>query len=356
MKDEVIMEVLRPSLLKIGNRIYRKYPTSQTESKQAKDELFEDYAEYAKDESCDNVEVVATEKGFEGKMSIASEYFKYIIGKKGETKKRIENETRTQIRIPTRGQDGDIVILGRDKKGVVSAYTRLELLVISARQKQPFTHFLSIPITAKSIHNQVLEFKEDVLRECDGDLGLDASIFQNYQKLHLTIGTLVLLSESEVEKATELLNKCNENLIRPLLKDEPLHCQLVGLEYMNDDPGAVDVLYIKVIQPENSERLEVLCNQLVEKFTVAGLMQKDYDRVKLHATIMNTLFRSDPSGVARVQSNRGAPRKSFDAKQILKKFGNFDFGSYYIGEIHLSKRYSSGKDGYYIPAAVIKLP
>ncbi|GAB1605456.1 activating signal cointegrator 1 complex subunit 1-like isoform X2 [Argonauta hians] len=350
------MEVLRPSLLKIGNRIYRKYPTSQTESKPANDELFEDYSEFSTEDTCDGVEVIETEKGFETKMSIASEYFKYIIGKKGETKKKIENETRTQVRIPSRGQEGEIVIIGRDKKGVVSAHTRLEIIVVSARQKQPFTHFLSIPIIDKTVHGHVLDFKDDVLRECDGDLGLDASIFQNYQKLHLTIGTLVLLSDAEIDKAADLLDKCNEELIRPLLRSEPLTCHLTGLEYMNDDPGAVDVLYIKVTQPENSQRLDVLCNQLVEKFTMAGLMQKEYDRVKLHATIMNTLFRSDPSGVTRLSFNRGEARVSFDARQILKKFGNYDFGPYYIGEIHLSRRYSSGKDGYYVPDAVIKLP
>jgi hypothetical protein len=36
------------------------------------------------------------------------------------------------------------------------------------------------------------------------------------------------------------------NLHRPILRGEPLHVQLHGLEYMNDDPSEVDVLYAKV--------------------------------------------------------------------------------------------------------------
>ena len=36
--------------------------------------------------------------------------------------------------------------------------------------------------------------------------------------------------------------------LRPILKGNPLFVDIQGLEYMNDDPGAVDVLYAK-IQP-----------------------------------------------------------------------------------------------------------
>lgn len=44
-------------------------------------------------------------------------------------------------------------------------------------------------------------------------------------------------------------------------------------------------------------RLQVITDQLVERFVASGLMLKEWDRVKLHATVMNTLFRKDPSGV-----------------------------------------------------------
>lgn len=44
-------------------------------------------------------------------------------------------------------------------------------------------------------------------------------------------------------------------------------------------------------------RLQVIADQLVDRFVASGLMLKEWDRVKLHATVMNTLFRKDPSGV-----------------------------------------------------------
>ena len=43
-------------------------------------------------------------------------------------------------------------------------------------------------------------------------------------------------------------------ICRPILKNEPLLVNVEGLEYMNDDPGAVDVLYAKVQCQDGSDR------------------------------------------------------------------------------------------------------
>ena len=59
------------------------------------------------------------------------------------------------------------VIAGHDKKGILSAKNRIEILVESGRQKQAFTHFLSIPIISKDVRHRFMDFKEDVLRFCD---------------------------------------------------------------------------------------------------------------------------------------------------------------------------------------------
>lgn len=43
-------------------------------------------------------------------------------------------------------------------------------------------------------------------------------------------------------------------------------------------------------------RLQVIADRLVEHFVSAGLMVREWDRVKLHGTVMNTLFRKDSTG------------------------------------------------------------
>ncbi len=51
----------------------------------------------------------------------------------------------------------------------------------------------------------------------------------------------------------------------------------------------MDVLYAKVTSADGV--LQTLCDRLVDRFVSAGIMTRQYDRVKLHVTLMNTLFR-----------------------------------------------------------------
>lgn len=58
------------------------------------------------------------------------------------------------------------VITGQQRSGVVSARTRLEVLLDSFRRRQPFTHFLSLPLNQPAIQQNFLHFKEEVLHKC----------------------------------------------------------------------------------------------------------------------------------------------------------------------------------------------
>ena len=116
----------------------------------------------------------------------------------------------------------------------------------SARQKQPFTHFLSIPVNTASVQENFLAFKRDVLETLEDVSGLDETIFQTETLLHLTVGTMALLDQRERNLARDILMDCKENIIQPLLLDKTLEFSIEGLEIMNDDPAAVDVLYGKI--------------------------------------------------------------------------------------------------------------
>ena len=45
------------------------------------------------------------------------------------------------------------------------------------------------------------------------DRGVDESIFQNPLKLHMTLGTLALTNEAEVERASLLLEDCRHEIM-----------------------------------------------------------------------------------------------------------------------------------------------
>ncbi|XP_010290140.1 PREDICTED: activating signal cointegrator 1 complex subunit 1 [Phaethon lepturus] len=344
------MDVLRPTLIKIGGRIYRKN-LIQEQAYQHEEEDFCAGPSDCTDEPCDVFVVEETEKGFQCRVEVPSPLYKYIIGKKGETKKRLETETRTSISIPKPGVEGEIVITGQHRSCVISARTRIDVLLDSFRKKQPFTHFLSFALNQPAIQEKFLQFKEEVLEKCSKDHGVSSSLFQNSAKLHLTLGTLVLLNEQEIQKACDLLQRCKEDFVDQIAGGKPLTVEVAGVEYMNDDPAMMDVLYAKVHMKDGSDRLQVIADQLVERFVASGLMLKEWDRVKLHATVMNTLFRKDPSAEERNNTMTGKSsfkeRESFNGRNILKLFENFYFGEVQLDSVRLSQRFSSDASGYY---------
>ena len=84
--------------------------------------------------------------------------------------------------------------------------------------------------------------------------------------------------------------------------------QIEGIEIMNDDPEAVHVLYAKCHDP--SGRVQKVADLMVDSFVSSGLMQRQYDHVKLHATLMNTLFTA--------VDDEERTRQTFNAKTILE--------------------------------------
>ena len=75
-------------------------------------DIVSDLEEYD-DESCTidfDADIETTAKGYRLTWHIPSAFHKYIIGKKGETKKRLEIETRTLIKVPRQREDGDVGI------------------------------------------------------------------------------------------------------------------------------------------------------------------------------------------------------------------------------------------------------
>ena len=312
-------------------------------------------------EEDDTIDYIAKDKMFVCEMDVAAAFHGVLIGKSAETKQKIEQETNTQITFPRRDEVGTVKIRGRAKASVQSARNRMEIIIDRSRQIQPFTHFLSLPIcqspSSSNIKEKYEEFQKNVLEQCAEERGVNRDLFQQANKLHLTVSTLVLLSKSEVEFIKETLQEYTTTLLRQLMatEKERFHVHLRGLEFMNDDASFVDVLYAKVqlVDPSHSDRLQVFLDRLNEELSKTGLMKQQFERLKLHVTLMNSLLRKDDTGILEAQkTSRGrvknAERESFDAKKILRLFGQFDFGAVELSELHLSIMHEPDrKTGYY---------
>ncbi|KOC69171.1 Activating signal cointegrator 1 complex subunit 1 [Habropoda laboriosa] len=349
------MNVLKPELIWVEDRCYRLLGNTESlDSRNISPYVEDSYQLDYKDcevESYDaDIEIVPY-KGtqFKHTFHVAKSFFPFIAGAKHAVRKRLETETKTFIQIPKLGQDGDIVILGTDHKGIVTARHRINLLMEATRKKLHPTHFLSIPLNKPEIIKEFNLFKTTVLNNSKkASRGVDETIFQMPTKLHLTIGMLKLLDDTERNQAIEALNYCKEYIVKPIIKKYGrIHIQIQGTDIMNDDPTEVRVLYAKII--DKSEVLQKLSDEIVNYYASIGLLYKMNDRVKLHVTFMNTRFNLDEE-----REHNKAP-KTFDATEIMKAHENTVFGEMTLTDIHISQRHTLGSDGYYQATAKINL-
>lgn len=136
-----------------------------------------------------------------------------------------------------------VVIRGQFERDVRRGYKRVEQIAINARFKREATHFTCFPMNNVGVIQKAKEFKvrvqifylhtlnctvrfrfilslfyaialqEKVLKDCEMTArGLDASIFQGPEKLHLTISVLVLLDDRERRAAAEILSGLEDEI------------------------------------------------------------------------------------------------------------------------------------------------
>lgn len=359
-------DVLRSQVKWIEGRCYRVNDPAVESSTFHEHDLYENdmaYNDMIDEGDEDDFEVIQVDNSrYTTKFHVSKHYLGSIIGKKGATRMRIERDTKTDIKIPRQGHDGDVVILGPTAQSVQAARRRINMIVVSSRMKQRYTHFISIPMNHTDVQKRFEEFKERVLRECPSR-GLDSSVFIAPTKLHLTIGVMCLMDNEERLFVSKLLTEAKEKVIMPILQGHlPLKIRLQGLSYMNDDPSQIDVLY-GLVQEEGGPQglVQQVADSLVQYFYKAGFMtDTEYGRenVKLHVTLINSKYRARSESASLESSestskNTRQQRESFDGRDVLQKFADYDFGTVELTAIHLSQRHTMGPDGYYQPTCVV---
>eukprot|EP00026_Physarum_polycephalum_P010096 Phypoly_transcript_10247.p1 GENE.Phypoly_transcript_10247~~Phypoly_transcript_10247.p1 ORF type:complete len:378 (+),score=67.83 Phypoly_transcript_10247:179-1312(+) len=303
------------------------------------------------------------------RFNLHNAFYKFIIGKAGATKNKIQQETGATITIPKQDSKSDeIIIKGPSEASVSSAKTRLDVIVASALPSVPFTHFLSIPLRDEDgkLHAKLGQLRDDILAKFGGNKDMHPSIFQDPQQFHLTILMLKLYSLEDVQKAQKILQDAGPKLY-DIVGTRSVIIHMKGLEYMNDDPHEVDVLYVKVT--DEGKCLQELCKYLVDLFCMAGLAPPQDRDVKLHATFINTKLRESEDGKKDERGKRDErdgrrdgrreekERMAIDAAPIFAAFGDVDLGTCKATGIHLSQRGEfEEKTGYWKSVATVKLP
>ncbi|KAJ4459806.1 putative activating signal cointegrator 1 complex subunit 1 [Paratrimastix pyriformis] len=275
-------------------------------------------------------------------ITIPHIFHSYLVGKGGATRRKIQGETGAVISLPPRESENDDVILkGPTDQALQSAKTQIEILVETAKKSVPFTHFVCVPL---ALHNPELvkrltQLHSDILTRHGSASGMDPSILVPPSRLHLTLFMTKLFTKEDVARAAEILTQAEPTLRMNVMQGDPLALHIKGLEYMNDDPSAVDVLYLNVTEEHQArDHINRLAAHLKRAFQDAGLyVEEDPDNylrgdLKIHATLINTRYRRVEPGQPR------GPRVPVDCRQILADLAACDLGTHICPEVHLSQR------------------
>ncbi|RZF44333.1 hypothetical protein LSTR_LSTR006883 [Laodelphax striatellus] len=242
-------------------------------------------------------------------------------------------------------------IISCSQKSVTKVFKRFKMSRVNKDNfcnKQP-THFISIPFCVGEVKERYLNFKKEILEKFQDQADFDEVLFQNPNKLHMTLGVMALPSVTERDNAIEVLKQCKADVIDQILKDQSLRMRISGVDVLNNDPKKARVVFGKVDRSDH-ELWQTLCDSVVDYFTKAGIIQKEYDQVKMHITLMNTIFRRK-SSVKEVRKNR----RPIDVSSIIKEYENYDFGITTVDSLHLSDMRAVSSSGYYKPELILDL-
>ncbi|CAK9294071.1 unnamed protein product [Gordionus sp. m RMFG-2023] len=357
----------------VEDRHYRIYATKNKNDTTYKEPLEEEDIKYHQTEMDKDVfDINITKNGdlFEMDFQIPDICLGFVIGKNASNLKRIENQTQTQLLINKAKIKKNLVdktktiIKGKLEKNLILARNMIEQSIQKYRNICTPTHFVSLPLNVPSIQSNFELFKQEILEKYAKDKGINEHLFQAPQKLHLTLVMLKLLDQEEVDKCAKVLKDCYEDCLKKIINGKVLRVRLKGIDYMNDDPSDVHVLYAKVDPFSDLDRVQSIADMIVDRLVRECIIEKRLENLKLHATVMisqhkeidaSTQNMPDESHTRNFRSNKPPPRESFDARNILKDLAQYDFGETEIPCLHLSKRFAVDKDGYYLPALVLDL-
>lgn len=349
-------------------------------------------------------------------IEVAASLIRFIRGKGGSTQKRIEEELGVKIIFPSSRKEDFIIIEGSSAESLARAADKVQVILDEA-VKSPsldYSHFISLPLAIHpelvdklvNFQNSILGISndnlasvsngdasdddEDVNHQSDrrsssvavglkvedanqhvkvhisdipltsypprastssslSDLGIDKSIFIKPRTFHLTILMLKLWNKERIDAATEVLKNVYAKVV-DTLGSRPVRIRLKGLDCMRGSLAKARVLYAPVEEIGSEDRLIGACQVIIDAYVEAGLvLEKDANhRLKLHATVMNARHRKRKTGMRKFDS--------FDARDIIKKYGAEEWGEYLIREAHLSQRFTFDENGYYHCCASIPFP
>ncbi|KAL3154632.1 A-kinase anchor protein 7 isoforms alpha and beta [Trebouxia sp. C0010 RCD-2024] len=316
---QMVIDVLNCELLNVGGRHYRVVggaSVSGTSHSRVHANSYEptvpqvagDDEEYDEDDAS-AFEIQEEASDFVIRLAYDAEILPHLVGQKGKTKLKVEQDTGATISVPRKNstalpgsREADVIVRASTTSAAVSAATRLELLVENmlnsnkcaacfgvvggCTYQSPLIELfighaadwdtLTLSLSRSLTQAAFEHFKTSVTQDPRAATAqIEESIFVATKQIHLTVTMLKLYSEQKRHLAKQTLQSL-QPIARNMLQQQPLQIQVKGLEYMNDDPSGMHVAYVGVHDPAQQQgsvqKLQQLCTAIVDAFADAGLL------------------------------------------------------------------------------------
>ncbi|MCJ1459530.1 hypothetical protein MMC28_009909 [Mycoblastus sanguinarius] len=217
--------------------------------------------------------------------------------------------------------------------------------------KPQLTHFLCLPLVTQSSRPQLQASLQHFASEATtGDDGGGAKLVQKAIRpigaIHLTIGVMSLLTSERIDAACTFLRNLDvsgsiqaaevapvsplpntetveghSSTDRPTVSHQPrpLTITLSGLHSMHS-PSKTSMLY--AAPTDSPPSLLPFCNSLRINFTTAGFLVPETRELRLHATIVNTIY-AQKSASGKQRWKKGSTK--IDAQDLIEKWKDFEW-------------------------------
>uniref|UniRef100_A0A1A9ZLV9 AKAP7_NLS domain-containing protein n=1 Tax=Glossina pallidipes TaxID=7398 RepID=A0A1A9ZLV9_GLOPL len=262
------------------------------------------------------------------KMHVAAAFFKTITDFK-----RLQADSSCEIHVPPRAvfnQEPYIKIKGETSDAVNEVKKQIDFEIYNARHTLRSKHFYGVVLYGE-IREKFVTFRREILAAQIPGVGED--LFRSDTHLHITFGVCLLADEIEKQKVLTLLQRCGE-FVRDMKTPFKIHAK--GLSFKGDNPNAVRVLRAGIDCPD----LVKFANRCTKHFNDSGLGNPAFlsNQVTLHVALMD----GGHSG-----GGRWSTTNTFDACEILRRWGDYDFGTMDCTEAKLCVIISSTSKEYY---------
>ncbi|KAJ1663788.1 hypothetical protein EV178_004678 [Coemansia sp. RSA 1646] len=211
----------------------------------------------------------------------------------------------------------------------------------------------NLPITGIEIQRRVSNFQSRAQRSASLQQAASSS-FVSPASMHVTLGMLRLQTPVEIRRAVAFLQSLDKD-INKILDGRPLEIRVCGLETMEQDPSAARILYARVEDTETPGRLQRMCEFVRGSFDKAGYIDEKRE-LKIHMTVVRANKSKYAECATGTAGNKGRPRFSVDARELLGEFGEGTFGTCRVEQIQVARRFRFAESGAYAYDGFLSLP